>query len=163
MRKFKYLITLISSVYVLTSCGTDRNNSIVVENNAPVIINSGMSPDPVKPGSIATAYCNAIDADDDSLTYKWSSDDVEIDPDEAVGKSHINFTVPETVGQYINLTDKNGKEIYFGDIVIADWCYVEPTEVKFPDIYYDTQEYLQGEDLEVIGNKFENLELLNKK
>ena len=64
--------------------------------------------------------------------------------------------------QYTGLKDKNGTEIYEGDIVIAGYHWTKPHAIELPSDYYDFSEYsLNGEDLEVIGNICENPELID--
>lgn len=37
--------------------------------------------------------------------------------------------IPETVGEYTTLTDKNDRMIFEGDIVKNDWCYIKGNAV----------------------------------
>jgi hypothetical protein len=67
---------------------------------------------------------------------------------------------PETVGQFTSLYDKNDKEIYEVDMIRHNYLD-EPMEVKFIDGCFHPVDYLDLKYVEVIGNKFDNPELLN--
>lgn len=75
----------------------------------------------------------------------------------------------DTVGQYTNMLDKNGRKIFEGDII--DFLYrsdsddygivqydVDETEFGFVynSIFESLGRYYRSEDIEVIGNIFDN-------
>ena len=89
--------------------------------------------------------------------------------------------IPDTVGQYTGLTDKNGKKIFEGDIVLfedespSNYEYHDCTEMRCGVIEYgdncfyitnriavEMEDLVYNEklDVEVIGNIHDNPELL---
>ena len=80
--------------------------------------------------------------------------------------SHYEYAKvkPETIGQFTGLTDKNGNEIYEGDLVQHDaWNY--PFEIIFNDekarfvckLQTGLTQYIDCERLVVVGNIHETV------
>jgi hypothetical protein len=86
----------------------------------------------------------------------------EIDPG-----SNFDEWIPEgELDLYTGLKDKNGKEIYEGDIVQFQNAYDDTTAVEIeydPSEAYFTVPTRYSADMEIIGNIYENPELLEVK
>ena len=75
----------------------------------------------------------------------------------------LHRTYLEAVMQFTGLLDKNGRKIYEGDIVKASWGYGEKAiDVDFECILYAKMECTISDDIEVIGNIYENPELVKE-
>lgn len=91
----------------------------------------------------------------------------------AFAENEVNVVFTQTVGQFTGLLDKNGTEIYEGDIVHLDSWKPNAMQIKFIEAAFcladENGEYLgdihyiqhaQVNQCTVLGNIHDNLELL---
>ena len=98
----------------------------------------------------------------DSETYIRDGDGIWLSDENL----NVVTVIPETVGQYTGLTDKNGIKIFEGDIVdyISSDVIGNPktgTIIVEDMTDYDTMIYLNhSEELQIIGNIHDNPDIL---
>ena len=120
--------------------------------------------DPWIYGSLIQAkdYCCILDPDEeDDMDYPYLDGDLGTIDGEATP------VIPETVGQFTGMYDKNGKRIFEGDIVYAKMDYGPAGFIdRVVDISFKKKdgyrwEYFDLDTIVVIGNVHDNIELLN--
>lgn len=117
-----------------------------------------------------------------SVRFEHPKQDERIAPRYLIDDGLLHDVIPETVGQFTGLTDRNGKEIYEGDIVSHPWkdpifgdlvetgqfvhsaiCFNKGAFVvnyRLDGEYIYLQDFVRLKCLEIIGNIHDNPELL---
>lgn len=105
------------------------------------------------------------------IRYGWTRQEKDYIVPSYASDLYAKEVIPETVGQYTGLTDKNGKKIFEGDIVDfkTSAYYFKKCRIKYQSYYgrycaMDNEGYEYPMDknfeYEVIGNIHDNPELL---
>lgn len=124
-----------------------------------------------------------VSQDKESYIFEQPEVDKGIDLGGYLDCCQMSEVIPETVGQYTGLTDKNGRQIFEGDIVDVSenpqFIYVGVALYRYGlfNVVYDKScfmkrkitdkndekglyHFLETEQYQVVGNIFDNSELL---
>ena len=111
---FVLFIILIFSI----SCSEDKKSPVGSENNAPVIQNISANPTSILINETTTLTCDAIDEDNDNLTYTWSSAKGTFP--NGTSSSSVIWKAPATTGsQPVEVTVSDGDDSDNGVIKIS--------------------------------------------
>lgn len=119
--------------------------------------------DPWVYGSLIQAqdYCCILSPDDENdMDYPY------LDGDLGTIDGKATPVIPETVGQFTGVCDKNGKKIFEGDIVRAMMDYGPAgflesiVDIGYKKLAGYRWEYFDMDTIVVIGNVYDNPELL---
>ncbi len=118
------------TISVIANDGTDSDTTVimveVLASHPPVISNLYAEPNVVELGGVATLFCVATDADDDSLSYSWSADGGTITGEGAEVTWHApdaegTFTISCEVSDPYGMSASDELSLPVGDLVGMYW------------------------------------------
>jgi len=105
-------------IMIFLNCGGE-------ENNAPVINSVTANPSSVYPGENVTLTCDAVDEDDDTISYSWSAEAGTLS---ATDSAVVTWTAPNDTGHFtMEVIVEDEEELAdTGDVMVTvepDWVF----------------------------------------